>query len=218
MRHTAGRAYSRQQDLLTWLVNANVEDCCKPMVLQGPVWALVLTSSPRVTCATAAATQHSQSRCGLGPALGEGLCPGFLAPGGGGGSGASVGTCVQLLASCDLQCCIPDAEPAQSLCGLSPLAWCCVSGHVPTRPARCVYVCSLVSWPCVGRGGVWLHAQHLQHCTCLLLLLLLQEVDLAITADLGTLQRLPAIVGHGKSVIYFSHPLTTVHVMAVFRC
>jgi len=33
----------------------------------------------------------------------------------------------------------------------------------------------------------------------LLLLLLLQEVDLAITADLGTLQRLPAIIGHGES-------------------
>jgi hypothetical protein len=32
----------------------------------------------------------------------------------------------------------------------------------------------------------------------LLLLVLLQEVDLAITADLGTLQRLPAIVGHGE--------------------
>jgi hypothetical protein len=27
----------------------------------------------------------------------------------------------------------------------------------------------------------------------------LQEVDLAITADLGTLQRLPAIVGHGET-------------------
>jgi hypothetical protein len=32
-----------------------------------------------------------------------------------------------------------------------------------------------------------------------LLLLLLQEVDLAITADLGTLQRLPSIIGHGEA-------------------
>lgn len=31
-------------------------------------------------------------------------------------------------------------------------------------------------------------------CACLFV----QEVDLAITADLGTLQRLPAIVGHGE--------------------
>jgi hypothetical protein len=47
----------------------------------------------------------------------------------------------------------------------------------------------------------------------LVVVLLLQEVDLAITADLGTLQRLPAIVGHGEApapgVVYAAGPMVS---------
>ena len=39
---------------------------------------------------------------------------------------------------------------------------------------------------------VWRGALHISVCWA-------QEVDLAITADMGTLQRLPGIVGHGKN-------------------
>jgi Enoyl-CoA hydratase/isomerase len=58
----------------------------------------------------------------------------------------------------------------------------------------------LCMWPaagaCVGAGVDLVTAADLRYCTedagfCV------KEVDVAITADLGTLQRLPAIVGHG---------------------
>eukprot|EP00878_Enallax_costatus_P028118 GHUV01030332.1.p1 GENE.GHUV01030332.1~~GHUV01030332.1.p1 ORF type:complete len:156 (+),score=46.16 GHUV01030332.1:763-1230(+) len=59
-------------------------------------------------------------------------------------------------------------------------------------------VIAAVQGACVGAGVDLVTAADLRFCSrdayfCV------KEVDLAITADLGTLQRLPAIIGHGAA-------------------
>lgn len=57
-------------------------------------------------------------------------------------------------------------------------------------------VLAAVHGACVGAGVDLVTACDLRYCTCDAVFCV-KEVDVAITADLGTLQRLPAIVGHG---------------------
>eukprot|EP00775_Hariotina_reticulata_P009900 gene9899-10057_t len=59
-------------------------------------------------------------------------------------------------------------------------------------------VIAAVQGACVGAGVDLITAADLRYC-CLDAYFTVKEVDVAITADLGTLQRLPGIIGHGAA-------------------